>query len=156
MIPLHVALLCALLVTAAASDAAWRRVPNAVTAAVAVLGGIAQAVGGGPRAALAGVAASAVVLALLAVPWSFRMLGGGDAKLAAACAVWLGFGRLPAFLIATALAGGLVSLAALAGRWHALASADPVGWRENAGRIRVPYSIAIGAGALVAIYWSFP
>jgi prepilin peptidase CpaA len=156
LLPLHVALLCVLLLAAAATDAAWRRVPNAIPVAVLVLGEIAQVISAGPRAALLGFAASAVLLALVTVPWSLRLIGGGDVKLAAACGAWLGFGRMPAFLLATALAGGVVTLAALAWSWGALASASPGGSPESASKIRVPYSMAIGAGTLVAIYWSFP
>jgi len=156
LLPIHVALLCALLFAAATSDAVWRRVPNALPVAVAVLGGIARASVAGPRAALVGYAAAALLLAVLAIPWSFRLLGGGDVKLAAACAAWLGFGRLPAFLLAASLAGGIVSLVAFARTWRSLASAGAAEWREGASKTRVPYSPAIAAGALASIFWSFP
>ena len=155
-LPLHVGLLCALLLAAVASDAAWRRVPNVLPVAVAVLGGIARATIAGPRAALFGYGASAVLLAALVVPWSFRLVGGGDVKLASACATWLGFSRLPVFLLVASLAGGIVTLLMFVRTWRSLASADAAGEGTRTVETRVPYSLAIAAGALVSLFWSFP
>jgi prepilin peptidase CpaA len=156
---LHLALLCSLLVAAAVSDATTRRVPNAIPVSVAALGLVALFSAGGARAALLGAAAAVALMALLAFPWSRHMIGGGDVKLAVACAAWVGLARLHVFVLATAIAGGIVSCAALAAASRGTAEANPAGsatWRERARAIRVPYAIAIGAGALVAIHWRSP
>lgn len=98
----------------------------------------------------AGAAVLAVTFTLFACGW----IGGGDAKLAAATALWLGFEPLPSYLIYSSLFGGLLTLAILQYRIMplpaALASQD---WavrlhRANAG---VPYGIALAAGA-IAVY----
>ncbi len=149
-------LLAALLVVACVTDAARRRIPNAVSAAVAVVGLLAQASGSGFRAAGLAAGAALAVLALLAAPWRFGILGGGDVKLAAACAAWTSFQRLPLFLLATALAGGVLA-AGVAVR-HAHLAFAPGAARPGLeiDKVRIPYAFAIGGGALVALLWRFP
>ena len=80
-------------------------------------------------------------------------MGGGDAKLLAATAVWMGFNvHLIEYLVASAFLGGVLTVAILAYRGSALAVytgqnmflsnfADPKGG--------VPYGIALGIGGLV-------
>jgi len=156
---LHLSLIYLLLVVAAVSDATTRRVPNAIPVLIAASGIVASLAAGGVRAALLGAAGAVAVMALLIFPWSRRMIGGGDVKLAVACAAWVGLARFHVFVLATAIAGGIVSCAALAAASCGTAEANPAGsatWRERARAIRVPYAIAIGAGALVAIHWRSP
>ncbi|HSB20131.1 MAG TPA: A24 family peptidase [Anaeromyxobacteraceae bacterium] len=152
---LELALLYGLLAAAAAADVAWRRVPNALVVVLAAAGLAARLDAGGWRAALLGAGGVALVLLLLFPVWSRRALGGGDVKLAAACAAWLTLGDLPVFALATALAGGLVAAAALVLSRGALARSEvPVQAAPAKGRpVRVPYSVAIAAGALVALHW---
>lgn len=158
---LHALLFCLLLAAASASDAASRRVPNVIALALAVLGVAAQLTVGGGRAALLAVGAAALVLAVLIFPFSRRLLGGGDVKVAVACAVWLGFRGLPMFLLATALAGGLVSIGVSVLALRAPAAASPgsgarAPLRARLRSVRVPYSIAIAAGAVIALHWRIP
>ncbi len=148
---IQLALLAALLVAAAASDAARRRVPNPVAVAVAVLGLSARLAVSGPRAAALGACAGGALLVALALAWRSGVLGGGDVKLAAACAVWTAFDRLPVFLLATALAGGVVAAGFAARRRAASSSPGSAAQRVGAGEVRIPYSFAIGAGALAAL-----
>jgi prepilin peptidase CpaA len=157
----HASLLCLLLAAAAASDVAARRIPNALPLGIAVLGIASQVQLGGVRAALLAAGAAALVFALLLFPWSRRTLGGGDVKLAAACAAWTGWEHLPAFFLATAVVGGLVSMAtAVEALRRATASASGVAPIEAARprRARVPYSVAIAAGAVIALqaWWRIP
>ena len=78
------------------------------------------------------------------------LLGGGDAKLLAACALWMGPEQIFLFLIHTALAGG-----ALAILWRFEA---PVRFALARGGLDVqvavtrelPYGLAIAVGALLA------
>ena len=154
-------LLYALLGAAALSDAASRRVPNALAVAIGMLGIVYELQSDGIQAALLATGTGALVLVVLLLPWSRRMLGGGDVKLAAACAIWMGWERLPTFLLATALAGGLVAVttAILALRRTVALGVDKGAPPSGVARVRaakVPYSVAIAAGAVVALHWRIP
>lgn len=54
-----------------------------------------------------------VVLAVGFALFALRWIGGGDAKLAAATTLWLGFGLTVPYLVYTALLGGALTLAIL-------------------------------------------
>ena len=54
------------------------------------------------QAILLHVAAGAAVLAVTFALFAFGWIGGGDAKLAAATALWLGFDTLPDYLMLAA------------------------------------------------------
>jgi prepilin peptidase CpaA len=99
-----------------------------------------------------GVAAAALVAGM--AMFAFRWIGGGDAKLFAAAALWLGWPSAAPFVLMTGLAGGGLAMALLALRsvWlRPLASQGP-GWlaRLAAPEEAVPYGLAIALGALVA------
>ncbi|WIY54585.1 prepilin peptidase [Devosia sp. YIM 151766] len=55
-----------------------------------------------------------VVLVVAFGMFAMRWIGGGDAKLAAATTLWLGFGLTLPYLVYTALLGGALTLAVLA------------------------------------------
>jgi prepilin peptidase CpaA len=98
-------------------------------------------------------AAGALVLAVTFGLFALGGMGGGDAKLLSATAVWMGFNlHLVEYLVASAFLGGMLTLAILAYRGSNLAVytgrnmflknfADPKGG--------VPYGIALGIGGLV-------
>jgi prepilin peptidase CpaA len=159
---LHMPLMYLLLAAATASDAASRRVPNAIPVAMTVLAVAAHLSAGGVRQAFLAGGAASLVLAVLLVPFSRRMLGGGDVKLAVACAAWLGFRGLPVFLLASAIAGGAVAVAVAVLALRAPAAAE-TGSQAGAATLRarlrsapVPYSIAIAAGTVTAVHWGVP
>jgi prepilin peptidase CpaA len=88
------------------------------------------------------LAAGAGVLAGGTALFAAGLVGGGDVKLAAAVAVWVGTGALSEFLVVTTLAGGLLALAMLPAQlWRRLRG------HGQAGR-GVPYGVAIVAAAL--------
>ena len=96
-----------------------------------------------------GLAALAVGMGLFAL----RVIGGGDAKLMAALALWMGPDAVLIFVLWTAVAGGLFSLALILSRarFSAFAPSLP----RWAGRLLapggdIPYGVAIAAGALLA------
>ena len=91
-------------------DIAKRRIPNLVTGAVAALGVAAQLVDRGAWSAASGLGAAAVSVALLWRPWAARGIGGGDVKMAAAVAIWVGLGGMIRYALAVAVAGGAVAL----------------------------------------------
>ncbi len=156
----------ALLLAAALSDAARRRIPNLIVIPLAATGLAGQLFRGGASGLLSGLLAGAIVFALLWGPWAKGLLGGGDLKLATAAALWLRPGRLPLFLLAGALAGGAAAVVVYA--FSATAARREV--RQNlalaaltgevgmlpAGRdarCTVPYAVAVGAGAMIALLW---
>ena len=59
------------------------------------------------------VACARVVLAAGFALFALRVIGGGDAKLAAATTLWLGFGLTLPYLVYAALLGGVLTLAIL-------------------------------------------
>jgi prepilin peptidase CpaA len=80
-----------------------------------------------------------------------RALGGGDVKLLAAAALWAGPDHFTLFLLTTALAGGVLAMAALL--WRRFAPLLAL-WRQIAGldvlaaRPVLPYGVAIAAGGV--------
>lgn len=95
----------------------------------------------------AGLLVLAVGVLLFIPGW----VGGGDAKLAAAVALWVGFENLMPYLFCVALAGGV--LAILFGTFRGFPLPRPVlaeAWavRLHDRRCGIPYGIALAAGAL--------
>ena len=96
---------------AALGDLKERRIPNALTFPVFVVGLIWAAWFGG----LAGLAESAGACVLLALPYVLLFLfvggGAGDAKLMGAIGTWLGFRQGLTVLACVAIAGGILAVA---------------------------------------------
>ena len=138
----------AVFVWAAATDLASRRIANRAVAALAALALVriaGEALGGGGLGPAArDLFAGAVVFAAGAALFRFDVFGGGDAKLLAAGALWVGAGGLAPFLGATALLGGVLAVGALA--W-----VGATGRRAGAGLAAgpsLPYGVAIAAGGV--------
>jgi prepilin peptidase CpaA len=100
------------------------------------------------------VAVGAAALVAAMAMWGIGWIGGGDAKLFAASALWIGWPAVGLYLIVTALGGGALSVALINLRAGWARAMVPVGppWmerlREHGGD--VPYGLAIALGALVA------
>lgn len=100
------------------------------------------------------VAAAAVVLVAAFVCFARGWIGGGDAKLAAATALWLGFDHLMPYLLYASLFGGVLTLLLIQFRMAPLpAMLAGQEWLQRLHRKDggVPYGIALAAAAL-AIY----
>ncbi len=98
--------------------------------------------------------AFAVLICTFAL-FSMGWVGGGDAKLAAVVALWVGSELTLAYLVSTAIFGGVLSLLLLQFRSMVLPTfCDRVSWivRLHASGSGVPYGIAIASGAL----YTFP
>jgi prepilin peptidase CpaA len=135
-----------LIVWAGAVDAVTRSIPNAVVAVLAVsFAGFAAIAGLPILEVLAHFACALAVLAGGFVLFFYSLLGGGDAKLLAAAALWFGFEDILPFLAAVALAGGLFTLIYIA------ATAIRSRYQETSGRLTIPYGAAIAAGALAVL-----
>ncbi|WP_417489157.1 A24 family peptidase [Maricaulis sp.] len=148
--------LVALLLYGAFTDATRFIIPNWLTIAVAVLFPVAAVLAGFGWAdagnhLLAGLLALVLGMALFAPGW----IGGGDAKLFAATALWFGWPGLAGFLIHTVLLGGVLVLVLLIARKAlpmAGISPETLDGSALAPAAPVPYGIAIAGGAL----WSLP
>lgn len=99
------------------------------------------------------LAAGALMLSVTFALFALGGMGGGDAKLIAATAVWMGFGLpLAQFLLTAAVLGGMLTLAVLAFRSSALSHVTGQNmflrnFSKDAGG--VPYGIALGAAGLM-------
>jgi len=99
-----------------------------------------------------GVAVAALVIgmAMFALNW----IGGGDAKLFAASALWLGWPGSLEFVVITGLAGGVLTFALLGLRSPMIRPymLSGPGWINRLAEPKgdLPYGVAIAVGALVA------
>jgi prepilin peptidase CpaA len=96
--------------------------------------------------------AGAVVLVISFGLFSFGWIGGGDAKLASATALWFGFAHLLDYLLYASVFGGALTLLLI--QFRMLPLPRPLAGREWIERLHcpgggVPYGIALAAAALV-------
>jgi prepilin peptidase CpaA len=143
----------ALMAFAAASDLFTMTISNRVSLALAAgFLALALASGMGVSDVLMHLAAGATVLAVAFVCFAFGWVGGGDAKVAAAAALWFGFGHLLNYLVYASLFGGALTLFLLQFRqWplpYALAG-QPWLLKLHAKESGIPYGVALAVGALV-------
>jgi prepilin peptidase CpaA len=98
------------------------------------------------------LAAGALVLAVCFGFFAMGWIGGGDAKLAAATALWFGFEHLIDYLVSASLLGGVFTLLLLQFRKLPLPvvlECQPWIQRLHAKGGDVPYGIALAAAALI-------
>jgi prepilin peptidase CpaA len=98
------------------------------------------------------VAAAALVLVIAFGFFTRGWIGGGDAKLAAATALWFGFGHLLDYLIYASLLGGAMTLLLI--QFRRLPLPGPLARQPWILRLHdksggVPYGIALAAAALL-------
>jgi prepilin peptidase CpaA len=144
----------ALVIVAALKDATSFTIPNWISLAlVAAFAPVALACG--VALPQIGVAIGVGLVALLAgmAMFGFGWIGGGDAKLLAASALWLGWPAVLPFIVITALCGGALALGLLGLRsvWLRPVAAHGPAWvgRLATPGAAAPYGVAICAGALM-------
>jgi prepilin peptidase CpaA len=143
----------AMMAFAASSDLFTMTISNRV-ALILVVGFFALAAGSGmtPGDMLSHVGAALTVLAVTFVFFARGWIGGGDAKLAAATALWLGFDHLLAYVLYASIFGGVLTLMIIRFRLMPLPRvlADKE-WVKRLHRLDggVPYGIALAAAALL-------
>lgn len=142
-----------LLVYAAFSDLFTMTISNFVSLALmAIFFALALALGMPAREIGLHTAAGLLVLVLAFFMFARGWIGGGDAKLAAAIALWVGFDHLADYSLYAALLGGLLTLFILIMRRHPLPT---VLIRQNwIARLHdqgngVPYGIALAVAGLL-------
>ena len=143
----------ALMAFAAASDLFTMTISNRVSLALAA-GFLALALFGGMGFydILSHLGASATVLAVAFACFAMGWVGGGDAKVAAAAALWFGFDHLLNYLLYASLIGGGLTLLLLQFRqWPLPYPFTGQAWllRLHAKESGIPYGIALAIGALM-------
>jgi prepilin peptidase CpaA len=143
----------ALMAFAASSDLFTMTISNKVT--LVLIAGfvvLAPLSGMSPHDMLSHAGAAAAVLAVTFVFFARGWIGGGDAKLAAATALWLGFDHLTAYLLYASVFGGVLTLAII--RFRTIPLPQTLADQEWLKRLHrfdggVPYGIALAAAALL-------
>jgi prepilin peptidase CpaA len=146
----------ALLTVAAGWDLASFTIPNFLSIALTALFAVfAVTVGLSWHAAgwhlLAGLVGLCIGFALFAL----RYIGGGDAKLFAAVALWLGFSDLLPYALLASVFGGALTLGLLVvRRWPLPAMLLNYPWivKLHDSRSGIPYGVALAAGAVVLLH----
>jgi prepilin peptidase CpaA len=159
-----VALAIGILLAIAYHDIRTRRIPNALTAAIALLGLARLILADNLVAAMYTLLASALVFAAAFLLFWRGILGGGDAKLVAAMALLVGAHHLLDFLFIMSACGGGLGLAIMASNrfdarrhqnssqltgpqsLHVMEPAPP-----PAGAT-VPYGVAIAGAGVVMLF----
>ena len=138
---------------AAAMDLLTMKIPNRISAVmVLAFFPLALLLGLGPWAILNHVGAGLGVLALGILLFIPGWFGGGDAKLMAAIALWIGPDALVPYFIYAAVTGGFIAMAIMSARSVPLPRLLlGEAWalrlhRQDAG---IPYGLALAAGALM-------
>ncbi len=164
--PLWVAVPAILLVTIAAqADVRTRKIPNRITFPALLLGLATHAALGGPKELVASLAGIAVALVLIP-GWLMRWMGAGDVKLMAALGAWLAWPQAGIALLASLVAGGVISVIVAARRrvlWTAVQGAAHTGMQILARSstpgpppattgVRFPFALAVLAGCTTALW----
>lgn len=142
------------LIWAAASDLMTMTIPNRLSLLLAV-GAVLANVDAGSGFVDIGfdVAAGLLVFLLCFCLFASGVMGGGDAKLLSACALWYGLNSsLLAFLLYVSLMGGVLTvlIVMLRSSQHVLLAAGiPIPGLLLTAK-KIPYAIAIAAGAFLA------
>jgi len=139
-----------------------RRVPNLLSALVALAGVAARAASGD---VLLSLLLALAVFAILYLLWRWEVLGGGDVKLLSACVLVVPAGTVAALLAAVAFSGGVLAVAYLflrvaaptprprpvLPRWSLRRLCRIEAWRIRRGG-PLPYACAISAGCMFTLF----
>jgi prepilin peptidase CpaA len=142
-----------LIIYSGVSDLLRMTISNRVSLGLALAFVVMALLTGMPVATIAWhLAAGFSVLVVTFTCFACGWIGGGDAKIAAATALWLGFGQLFPYLATASLFGGILTIALLRARTLPLpdvAARQP--WIARLHRLDtgIPYGIALAAAALV-------
>ena len=132
-------------------------IPNWIVVVLVSSFVISAAIGMQLGSILAHLAVAAMVLLFFLAFFLAGWVAGGDVKLIAAIALWIGPGNASLFVLLTAVLGALLALALLLIKKHGDVVGGPLGhnWlyqraRALAERSQCPYGVAIGLAALLS------
>lgn len=139
---------------AAASDLLTMTIPNRLSVVlIASFLAIAPFAGLSLTDMIGHIGAGAAVFAFCFALFAFNIMGGGDAKILTASAVWFGLSQsLVSYLVYVSVMGGLLAVLVLTLRAHhdmIMASRIPLPSTILQPK-KLPYGLAIGAAAFLA------
>ena len=139
-----------LLLTAAAVDTRDYIIPNRLSVAIVLLFPAHLLTSPIPIDWLVSIGVAAATLAVGFALFAGKLLGGGDAKLMAACALWAGGEYIVPFLLMTTLSGGALAFAMwLKTRFNVAAADGPeLGTGKPVEARPIPYGVAIAIGGV--------
>ena len=156
LVPVFAAAFAGLVLAGAFRDLVSFTIPNWISLAIVALFPLAALSSGlSLPAAGAHLAVGAAVLVASMAMFAFRWIGGGDAKLFAAAALWMGWPAVVDFVLGTAITGGVLAMALLSLRSTLVRPTVLLGpaWlvklSEPGGA--APYGVAIAVGGLIAL-----
>ena len=143
----------ALMAMSASLDLLTMTIPNRIPVAL-VLGYFMLAAMSGmpPQLIVFDLSCGLSVLLVTFLMFSLRWIGGGDAKLAAAIAVWMGWSSIFSYGASAAICGGFITLGILAARARPLpAILARQDWlaRLHDSKTGVPYGVALAAAGMI-------
>lgn len=133
----------ATLFAAAISDLRAYRIPNALPGILMLLFGVAQIMDSSAMVPWSNIAHFGIALIVGMFLFSRGWIGGGDAKLYAATALWFALNGAVMLLFFTTIAGGVLAAAFIAARLSGLRKNVPKADR------RIPYGVAIATGGVI-------
>jgi prepilin peptidase CpaA len=139
------------LIWSAITDFRSRIIPNSAVFALVILFSIYCLAGFASWAD--GLIGGLIIFFPTLVLFHFGLMGGGDAKMMTAIALWVGQQGVLAFCLLTSLAGGVLAIFYMVRRWResrALIDTDPADLDAQA--IVLPYGVAIAVGGLTTIW----
>jgi prepilin peptidase CpaA len=139
---IFIAIWCATLIAAAISDLRAFRIPNILSVVLILLFIIAQIIDSSAGIPWGNFLHFGVALLIGMFLFSRGWIGGGDAKLYAATALWFSTNGAIALLFFTTFAGGLLAILFIVARLTGLRKNVPKKDR------RIPYGVAIAAGGI--------
>jgi prepilin peptidase CpaA len=143
-VPLLHPILWLLVGLAAVWDLSQRRIPNKLVLIGLLSGIILQTQIGGLAGLGLSLLGAVTGLGLLIIPFSLRVLGGGDVKLTMVCGAFLGWlGAVEVTLVASALNGALSLTIVLGSR--ALAALG----RPTPTDVKLPYAVAVAVAVVL-------
>jgi prepilin peptidase CpaA len=143
-------------------DVCTRRIPNALSAAIALLGLVQMILAADPLAAARTLGAGAIVFTGAFFLFRRGLFGGGDVKLLAAMALLIGHEDLFRFLFLMSVCGGTLALAIIARdklrqqQEHPPGLAPAAGCLAASARSTVPYGVAIAAAGVITLILKTP
>lgn len=145
------------LLLAAISDARSFRIPNIYPAAMVALFVVALLTGFGfDEPAWQHVAHFAIALAIGMILFHFDVVGGGDAKLYAATALWFGLSDGIRLFVLTTVTGGAIVLIRMGYNLLRIAFGSASGETTSIFKRKIAYGIAIAAGGIAMILITYP
>lgn len=135
------------LIAAAISDLRSFRIPNYFSAILIVIFGIVYGLAGFTGMPWGNLLHFLVALVVGMLLFSRGWIGGGDAKLYAATALWFNWAGAVTLLFMTTIAGLILAATFIAARMLGLRKNIP---KEDR---RIPYGVAIAVGAILNAAW---